>query len=706
MNNSETAELFATGIHPRILFGPPDAPRLREKIKSGIPGRAMAEITRRCQCCRDPADAKFVQINADGEYLKGDASAALHCLGFAYALSGDESLAREGIAIIKALAKPRTSDKNKKAASGALGGELPLAYDLFYSVMNAEDRNQVATYLRDGVIRPYQEAILKKPVWGLGVNTFIWHFPPYVLALAAVFEPDKDTDAMRQCASLARRSLHLGVDDGGAIGEGPSYGWCDAMALTMVALILRRAGIADLWEEEPRFREMLRHWAYLILPGQRGQNTIGDAWRFAGGERPWWPQLILARQTGDPVLQWIWEQMAGRGPHKVLGNAPERFEKIGYAALWEDDDALSRTPGQEGWPLAKTSGDYGVTVMRSGWDDDDLYFSLLAAGRAPGCYIHQHVDAGHFCLFAMNEAFSIDTGYGDSAGCYHSVMMPAGREPPSAPKDFDAEDYGGRTEAFAAEPAASYGRVNIGHQWDCHWNYRHALMVAAPGADPYLILLDNVNYRDGYCHYEWLINSEPGNRIETDNEAARAVIHGAEHRLEIAWAYPGADDYPQPHRIELGHDIIDSFPIGHRNCDVNYFFGTAGKQRPMGGARWGAGNRPRLKAMLWGFNGMLLSALVPRRKNSATIQTERIAAVGHFGLIVRHGETTDTIVAAPVDRYLDLAGIRGEATLAMTRRNANGDLVWWAAADAYELSIGGTDVMPRRGRLATLVCGG
>ncbi len=707
---AEALGMTDTGVHPRLLFGPEDIPVFREKAKRGIPGRALAEILRRCERATQPGNPDYIDVRPGSDLLSNWSNGAgnrttdgLHCLAFAYLLTGDCRWADYGIALMRLCCVP--SMQHAGIAQATLEGELPLAFDILHPVMTPEDRRQVEVFLRECVVVPYQRSILAHPTryfWGLGTNIFLHNFNKYVLALGAAYRPDADAAALAQCASLLRRTFHLGVDQGGAIGEGSSYGWGDAEWATLAAEVLRRAGVADLWEEEPNYREMIRQWAYLVLPGRRGQNTIGDAWRFAG-TRPPLAHLFHRYRTSDPCLQWTWDRMGGRGAIPAIGTAPECFSPhVGLAAIWEDDAAASADPGRQGWPLAKTSGQYGVTVMRSGWGDDDLYFSLLAAGRSSGCHIHQHVDAGHFSLFALNEAFSIDSGYGDGRGCYHSVYMPDGKEPPSSPVDFDNCRRGGYTEAFAAAQRSAYVRVNIGEQWDCLWNYRHALQINAPGASPYMILLDNVNYANGYGHGIWLINSEPGNRVELDEPGGRADIRGRQHRLECLWAWPCNTEYPSPHRLELATDVIDSFPLGHRTSDVDYFHGLPGKARPEGGGRWGAGLRPRVKATLWGYNGVLVSALVPRRRDEAPVEIDRFGDPVQFGMTLRLGSVTDTIVASPFDRHINTRGIEGEAALAVIRRSSEGRLLWWAAADAYALSVDGAPVMPRQGVVVAL----
>lgn len=696
ISQGHAASLFADHVHPRILFGPADIPALRRKVKGGMPRRALDELLRRCGQFLDPAHPKYVDVEAWGDKpVPGmPLEAPLRSLAFAWAFTGEARWRDRAIAMLRRAA--RNGIGQRWSHSPIPQSAVPLAYDILYDQLPEDDRGRVAALIR-AEVEAFRARYLGAParyVWGLGVNTTLAAMWCYAYWLAAAYDPAVDAAALREYADLMRRSLHRGIDQGGMIGEGPNYGLHDAMRWTVPAEILRRAGVADFWTEEPRLLAMLRHWAYLILPGRGEVNPIADAVR-GYGSWPLFSHLLGARRTGDPVLQWIWNTLGGRGTaaHGGLvsggrtaggGAAPECFiDELELPILWDDEQAPALDPGQAGWPASWSSGDFAVNVMRSGWDDEALHFSLLGSGRTPGCMIHQHTDGGHFTLFALGEAFSIDTGYGDDAGRHHSVMMPSGAEPPTSPAHHDHAFFGGRTEAFASGRAADYCRVSAAWQWGCYWYYRHALVVRAPGTDPYVVLLDNVNPRNDYRHYEWLVNSEPGNRIETDQEGVRAAVHGKRNRLEIAWSYPPAGEYPVPHRMELAWDEIDSCPLDHVRV----------------GLRLGIGKRPRLRATLWGYNGQLLSALMPRRAEAPAAETERIGGPLQFGLIIRHPDrgVVDTVVASPVDRRLSLAGMDGEATLAIVRRDAGGRLLWAAAADAFAFSADGRAVLPRRG---------
>ncbi|MCX5662941.1 MAG: hypothetical protein NTW19_24925 [Planctomycetota bacterium] len=706
--------LFVENIHPRVLVSPDELPALKARAKTGLNARALAEVVRRSHLWTDPDSPQRIDPALGLEAAKkrsdpvlgGELHQAIHALGFAYAFTGNKLWADRAVPLLRMMCAKGVDETDFYATTS--DGALPIAYDLLAPGLSADDRRFVEVYLRRG-IELYEAGVLNRTgtLWGLGTNLFFHTFELYVMQLAAVFDNVTDWPRLDKINELIRMGIHHGLDEGGAIYEGPSYGTGDAAWISTVAEVLLRAGVADLWTEEPKFAAMVRHWAYLILPGMRGQNPIGDAWRYKKGH-PHWAAALHAARLNDDALWWVWEQMRSRttqGPPGEEQPMPEFIEyRLGWTLLYENEAARVVTPGQAGWPSARNSGSFGVITMRSGWQDDDLYFSLLAAGRTPGCCIHQHVDAGHFSLFALGEAFSIDTGYGDAMGKFHSVLMPYGDEPRAAPHGFDHMWNGGRVQSFAAGKKADYACVDVHDAWECRWALRGALTVRAAGAEPYVLILDDFNPSPTLASFLWLMNSEPGNRVEIDAQAERVTVQGKRNRLELAWSHPGPADYPVEHRVELDTDTIDSMGLPHRTEGVNYFHGSAGASWPRGGGRWGAGMRPRVKALLYGYNGQLLTALLPRRAGTPAVGVQRIFAPAQFGLTLDHGNgVIDTVVASPISSGLDIGGITGEARLAVVRRDGSGKVVWWAAAEAFTLAIDGKTVLPRRGEVRTLV---
>ena len=691
--------LFEKDSHPRLFFGPDDIALLREKAKEGTPARCLAEMLRRCERYTDPSSPDFVDptkgidalLEGFGGGQPNNSSDALHCLAFAHVLTDDARWSDHAAELLRGIISQEepseTGGFETNVCYSSFAGQVTYAFDLLYHVLPEEDRNALESYIRERVVNRYEENVLVPPdrhSWGQGTNTFLRNFEKYTLGLAAVYRPNDDADARRitEIAGRLRQAIHRGIDEGGAIYEGPSYGWRDAEWYAFMAEILFRIGAADLWHEEPRFAAFYRHWGHLVLPCGRGQNNYCDSHRLQGG-RPHTGMLLSARRLDDPVLQWVYGKLGGRGEYGDLGPSPECFKQnLGQTLLWEDDDVTPVPPDQAGWPSSRVSGRAGVITMRTGWGDNDTCFSMLASTRTHGNHIHQQTDSGHFCFLAMGEAFSMDSGYGDIMGMYHSVMRPGGEEPSRGPRGFGHMFFGGRMEAFASGTGADYACVNNAEQWECHWAYRHAMLVKAPGAEPYVIILDNMNHGGDYETYEWLMNSALGNTIDVDGENERATVDGNKNRLEAAWSYPAADEYPKPHALQLSADEIDSQPPGY-----------------------GIGRRPRLIARLLGYNGMLLSALIPRRASAPEAGIERLAAREQFGLRISHGDVVDTIVASAHNGNISVGELEGEAVLTVCRTDNGGKLLWWAAAQACALSFKGRTLLDRRGESLILAEG-
>lgn len=709
-SRSDTRSLFEDNTRPRLFFGPDDLPALREKVKRGTCGRVFAEILKRCERYTDAGADDYIDPSKSvPELLEGlgggqmnKTGDALHCLAFAYALSEEERWSEPARALLRTIVE--SPDTPMELCHATLANQVTIAFDVLCPVMDERERRRVDEFMRVR-IRDYRENHLHSPKvhhWGVGCNVFWRNFEKYVLLLAATWRPDEDREQIPDLLSFLRRGLHMGIDEGGAIYEGPGYGWRDAEWLSYIAEVLYRMGVANLWEEEPRFASLFRHWAYIVLPGGYGQNNYCDAGR-TRPDRPHIGMLLAARRLNDPVLQWVWEKLAPYGPVEGWDPAPQRYTwSLGQTILWEDEEAEALPPSEAGYATSRLSGRAGVMTMRSGWGDDDLYLSLLASERTRGNFIHQQVDAGHFSLFALGEAFSIDSGYGDIQGRYHSVMMPNGEEPSRAPHGFGQMFFGGRIEAFGASSGVDYACVNTAEQWECHWAYRHALLVKAPGADPYVVLFDNVNFDPEYRRYLWLMNSEPGNRIGIDQEDERAAVFGKQHRLELAWCYATADQYDPPHWLRLGSDEIDSRPWSGPGYINDGATGRLLEFCPAGGWTTGRGRRPRLEAELHGLNGQLLTALIPRRDTEDPVPIERIHGKDQLGFVLRLGDVTDTVVAGLHSRRIDIGGMQGEASLAVVRRDGNGEATWWAAADAFSLAVDGKEVLPRQGECLTL----
>ena len=706
MRETKLAAIYRSGRHPRVLWDTGDLPTLRAKAAAPALQPLLAAVLARCATYVDPTHAAYLDPAADRPTIIGPGAGGgtlwpkLSDLIVATLVTDDPRWPDTLAAVLAIVARGEppavASIQHSTMAQepyvaperllvAAQCGLLPLAYDAVHDRLAPTARAAIAGYLRSRVVEPYTTYLLdsgKVRQLSLGMNIFWWDFSSWLWSLAAVCDPQsaRDRQALAAAAELIRRGLHLGVDAGGYIGEGPFYGSIEQHAWVVGAEVLRRAGVGDLWADEPLLDAMVRTQAYHVLPGRAEMLNRSDAPRASNAYDAQVAWLLHARRSGNVVMQTLWQQLA---PNGMAGAGfPSPLGPLGQW-LWFDPAQRPRTPGQARWPLARPGGVYGMHLLRSGWSADDLVFSLSAAGRHPGTFIHQHVDAGNFCLYALGETFAGERGYGCTKARYHTVLAPGGAEPPDAPEKVGQMWRGGHTYALAVGQHCDYVAADLAWQWTGCWHYRHALVLRAPGAEPYVVLLDHCNQNNDWGHYDWQMQLEPDHRAEFPAPAA-AVVHGRQHRLELAFAHPRAADYPKPHALELLTDTIASpYATGQGHDDV-------------------PGTMPRLIARLHGYNGLLLAALMPRRAGTPQVGVQRVTGRHQFGLVLDHGAVVDTIVAAPIDRGLDVGGLTGEATLAWVRRDRRGRLVHAAAVEAFALAAGRRTLLPRQGKPATL----
>jgi hypothetical protein len=438
--------------------------------------------------------------------------------------------------------------------------------------------------------------------------------------------------------------------------------------------------VVDLWVEEPKLTAMLEHPVDLLLPGGQGMENRADG--NADSRTGLWPIALQARRSGDPQVQYAWEALGGRRGISADSVGENALEPLPFHLLFDVEEASSTAPSPSTRTRDKAPGVYGESLLRSGWGPDEAFLALQSGGRHPGAFIHQHDDAGHFSFYALGEAFSIETGYGDAHARHHSVFMPWGREPSPIHEPGQNRWVGGHNHAFGSTPMGGYAAVDTAWLWGCFYAYRHALMIRFPGTAPYTILLDNVSAPSDCNAYDWTVNTGIGNRIEAEGEA-RAVIHGLENRLELGWAMPAPEGLAVPPRLSLSQDRIDSDFIHE-------------------GRTLGLGTRPRLKARLESPCGMLLSALVPRRAEEGPAGIESMSTGAVLALTIDHGEVIDTVVAAPSDGRLRMEGVAGEGTLAVIRRSADREVRHALLVDGYALTVDGKPLLARRGEVQAL----
>jgi hypothetical protein len=704
---STLTKAYQNNLHPRMFMEQDQLDALSRFCQSGDASPEFKRLLVRCEEYCSPGSDRYLDEEQGrvgllapsgwGSTLGGKigdlalAAVVTNDKRWLEKLSSVLAIVASGIPVIEQDA-PFGAEYSNEPISISLGG-IPFAYDLAYNMLDDGLKEQIESYLRERAIKPYRDNLLrgnkKRYIASLGVNP-IWHeLWQYCWAVAAVCDANNPDDiiALEEIADYVRIAIQKGVDEQGVIGEGPGYGGHDIYRWISVADILARAGICNLWEEESNFAKIAKHYAYILLPGRREMMNRCDANQSPKGH-DWTSLLISAVRTGDSALKYVWEVYAGeRIEHDDLGKGDVNIVRGAFEIVCrlQAENLASISPDEAGWSGQKEPGVYGVHISRTGWQEDDLYFSLYSAGRSNACWIHQHVDGGNFYLQALGESFSIEGGYGDIQGRQHSVMLPKGEEPPHSPEGFDMMWVGGHNLCHQYGRNADYMSVDISRMYDCYWYYRHALVVRAPGSEPYVILADDCNYRPDYYSFDWLMHTAPENKIEVDNSRQQATVQGKKNRMEMAWVMPSAEDYPKPHVLDLKVDMVDS---AYFHKPTNTVLGV--------------GTRPCLNAQLQGYNGVMMTAMMPRRAEEGVVGIERIYGVAQFGFKLNFGDYTDTVIFSSLPGRIDLEGIKAEAKLVMARRDKAGRLLWWSAAEANIVNVDGYEVLGRQSKIRTL----
>jgi hypothetical protein len=143
-------------------------------------------------------------------------------------------------------------------------------------------------------------------------------------------------------------------------------------------------------------------------------------------------------------------------------------------------------------------------------------------------------------------------------------------------------------------------------------------------------------------------------------------VLGRRAALDVTFLHPCAQDYPDPHTLELRTDTC---------------YWTYGKQDAPGVEARRTGllvtsyEHPRLVAVLSGWNCLLMAVMTPRGLNDQPPSVRPMTARGIMRAEVDLGDFVDTVIAAPDHGHIRQPDVEGNAQLALVRRDQAGKLV-------------------------------
>jgi len=250
------------------------------------------------------------------------------------------------------------------------------------------------------------------------------------------------------------------------------------------------------------------------LPGERTVEARNDA-NYAGLSNPLFP--LLAMRQESPLAQWLWERCGG-GTHPLQ-------------IVWESSIAAEEPAAEE--PLAEHFEGRGLCVFRTGWEKEDVMFSVEA-----GPYYkvtHNQADKGSFTLYGLGQRWAIDSGYGNN-------REPGGRDQTVAHNCVLVDGVGqaisgagagtnGKILEYADNPSFGYCLADATDAYNKNNHnqpgavVKHALrhaffMRPRDGVPAYAVVLDDIEKDDAEHEYTWMLHTAPAIDIETGDERA------------------------------------------------------------------------------------------------------------------------------------------------------------------------------------------
>lgn len=290
-------------------------------------------------------------------------------------------------------------------------------------------------------------------------------------------------------------SIRQAINEYGAEISSPHYAQPSIEPTLIKALLLKQAGIADLFKTEDRLRKFAEFYVSLLTPQEVrfGKNrklvSIGDG-STEGTEIL--GLLAMGFRDVDPVLS-----ARLMGAWNEAGKVHSGF--FGSTLLMIDENLPSTDP-------LLGSGNYPGydTVMRHGWgtpNESALWFINGDFYRD-----HRHQDQGSFALYALGAPLSVDWGsfykpYAPGAQM-HNTLLPASMIPWGGntvslsfptPTDFNRKSTVDEV-AFFSESSFAKAHFERGNErWD-----RTVQAVHYNDKSPIYVIRDHVNSSEDY----------------------------------------------------------------------------------------------------------------------------------------------------------------------------------------------------------------
>jgi hypothetical protein len=495
---------------------------------------------------------------------------------------------------------------------------------------------------------------------------------------------------VEQAVTQTRCYLKYGCDEAGFSYEGTGYGHGVFAYLYPFAELLKLGGFADLYESEPRLKNVLESSLRGMFPG--GEFLVNDNDMGLMGAQSLFYLLIGHKVYGDALFLSFWEAYQGPG-HAIrpwgdmmpwvngrigaAGLAMEGTSTLFFSMLYWEPGVLIEPLERVGHAVAAYSAGTERADIRTSWSKDAVYVNILGAGREHHSQTHRHADAGHFSLFAHGEYLAIDTGRYNSNEDQHNVVLVEGKNAHEV-KGWGMDPMSGRLEGFGHDAELTYVKADMAKMKNCYWADRHFLMVKYGADEAYVVTVDDINVDNQFHSYVWQLQANEGGRFEVGKDWA--VLHGERGRLDIDFVIPGVGDHvAMPHALEVS--------AGEQEWQWPY-----GKEQKIGGllkagVLQSSVRRERLAAKLTGANGVMMAVMSPRAKGAKRLGLARVEHARALEVVVRTGAFEDTIIAAPNRAVIETERVKAMSELVFVRRDLSGRVVKVWSVDGARVNV-------------------
>ena len=580
---SETVEYHT---HPLLFFGSSDLPQLRQKIKETELVPIWDSILAKANDYCIPSSPDYIDPASLSSYdlwLGRHGQGWLETIGFVYLITNNPLYGQHGANVLEALALAAPVNELYYYNMDIMR-TLAVGYDWLYDAMT-----------------PAQRAIVEQR----GSEYCLWWYDfdwgPYhnfngvgsggtgllSIVLRDIY-PTATPGWIDHCHDSVKGWFNLSFDSKGAYSEGHDYmqyGFNSAFAF---AEALRLNDGRNLLNE-PNVMNIAHYLAMTLLPGEDVCEARNDA---SYGLELDESLLLAINAWDDGLLAWLWDKSELHWNGDYSGDVSYSPMRILWDRTVTPVDVIENNE-----PLAELFPERGLCVWRTGWDVNDLLFTIEAGQFYLGT--HNQADKGHFGLYGLGYRWAVDAGYGNNRDAngrcqtvaHNSILVDG------AGQALSGASYGtnGTIDSYNDCPDYGYAMANCTEAYNTNNHgepgaivehaLRHSIFVRAKDDIPaYAVLLDDIK-KDANAHdFTWQLLS--GDNMEILFDSGCPVVSPIEYvetpegtggTGECAWSVnitePG--QYTLWGRVRSNGEFVsssDSWVIGVDNQLVEWHF--------------------------------------------------------------------------------------------------------------------------------------